>query len=121
MTSTWQPVPKVVAAGLGGAVATLLVWLLAEFGGRDMPAEAGAALAAVLAFAFGYLRSPAEHDHGDAGRGLLGIVGAVLAVTGGLLLLLTLLDVLAVSVLLCVVAIVMGVVLLAVDGNGARL
>ena len=56
------PVPKVVAAGLGGALATLLVWLLAAFGGPEVPAEAAAALSALLAFGAGYLRQPASED-----------------------------------------------------------
>lgn len=67
MSIHWKPVPKIVAVGLGGAVATLLVWVLSEFGGRDMPAEAGAALSAVLAFVFGYLKSPGETAD-DRGR-----------------------------------------------------
>jgi hypothetical protein len=83
----WKPVPKVVAAGLGGAVATLLVWLLSEFAGRDMPAEAGAALAAVLAFVFGYLKSPADETTGEAGHADLStVIGVGLGVLVGLLL-----------------------------------
>jgi hypothetical protein len=88
MSTDWKPVPKIVAAGLGGAVATLLVWLLSELAGRDMPAEAGAALAAVLAFAFGYLKGPAEED-GDRGAVdvvtllvILLLVVVILAVAG---------------------------------------
>jgi hypothetical protein len=116
----WKPVPKVLAAGLGGAVATLLVWLLAEFAGRDMPPEAGAALAAVLAFAFGYLKSPAEDRTSDAGRTALGVIGLVLAVVGALMLLLALLKVAAISVYLAIVVLVIGVVLLLVDGSSGR-
>jgi hypothetical protein len=92
VSTDWKPVPKVVAAGLGGAVATLLVWLLSEFASRDMPAEAGAALAAVLAFAFGYLKSPVEQPTGDPGHidvatALGGIVVIALGVMLGTLLL----------------------------------
>jgi hypothetical protein len=60
MSPRYAPVPKVVAAGLGGALATLTVWLLGVFGGPEMPAEAAAALSAVLAFAAGYIRAPAD-------------------------------------------------------------
>jgi hypothetical protein len=60
MSAGYRPVPKVVAAGLGGALATLAVWLLGAFGGPEMPAEAAAALSAVLAFAAGYIRAPAD-------------------------------------------------------------
>ena len=47
--------PKVGAAGIGGAVAVLLVAGLAAFG-IDLNAEVAAALATVIAFAAGYLK-----------------------------------------------------------------
>lgn len=53
-----KPQPKVAAAGIGGAVAVLLVWVLSLFG-LDTSAEVAAALAAVLSFAFGYLKPQA--------------------------------------------------------------
>lgn len=52
--------PKVAAAGVGGAAATVLVWLL-EFFGVSVPAEVAAALATLLSFAAGYLRP----EHGS--------------------------------------------------------
>jgi len=51
-----NPTPKIAAAGIGGAVATLAVWISAQFG-VDMPPEVGAAVATVLSFAAGYLKS----------------------------------------------------------------
>jgi hypothetical protein len=66
MTS-WKPVPKMTAAALGGALATLLVWVLGALD-VEVPAEAASALAAVLAFAAGYIKAPGEHDsHSEAG------------------------------------------------------
>ncbi len=58
MTTPYAPVPKVIAAGLGGALATLLVSLVSAFG-PEVPPEAAAALSALLAFAAGYLKAPA--------------------------------------------------------------
>ena len=49
--------PKVAAAGVAGAVGTLLIFLLEQVG-VDLTAEAAAALVTVLAFAAGYLKSP---------------------------------------------------------------
>jgi hypothetical protein len=50
------PYPKVNAAGFGGAVATVLVFL-APLVGIEVPAEVAAALATVLAFAAAYIRT----------------------------------------------------------------
>lgn len=73
----YTPVPKVVAVGLGGAVATLLVWLASALIGVDVPAEVAAALTALLAFAFGYLKAPADHHvHNDSGHGLVELMVA---------------------------------------------
>lgn len=51
------PVAKVTAAGLGGAVATLIVWVLTA-AGLDVPGVVGTAFGTVCAFAAGYLKSP---------------------------------------------------------------
>lgn len=80
--SSYRPVPKVVATGVGGAAATLAVWLVSAFGGPEVPGEAAAALTALLAFAAGYLRTPAEPE-GDGGWSaveLLVVVVLVLAI-----------------------------------------
>lgn len=55
-TPTKAPYPKVQAAGLGGALATLIVGILAIVG-VDVPETVAAAGATVLAFALGYLRT----------------------------------------------------------------
>ncbi len=120
--SVYAPVPKVIAAGLGGALATLLVWLLSAFGGPEVPAEAAAALSALLAFAAGYLKAPAGTDgyeprHGDAGRGTLGTIGAVLLVVALVLLVAKLLLLIAVSGVALVIIAGLGLALLLVDGS----
>lgn len=48
--------PKVQSAGIGGAVATLIVWGATALG-VEVPAEVGAAIATVVAFAAGYLKA----------------------------------------------------------------
>lgn len=53
--SSLKPRPKVAAAAGGGTIATLAVFVAAQFG-VDMSAEVGAAIATVIAFAGGYLR-----------------------------------------------------------------
>jgi hypothetical protein len=52
-----KPEPKVAAGGIAGAATVVLVWALGQFG-VDVPAEVGAALSALIAFAAGYLKSP---------------------------------------------------------------
>lgn len=51
-----KPVTKVAAAGIGGAVATLVVYL-ASLTGVEVPGDVGAAIATVVAFAAGYLKT----------------------------------------------------------------
>ena len=48
------PSTKVTAAGLGGALAVLLVWVLGLVG-ADPPATVAAALTTLCSFAAGYL------------------------------------------------------------------
>lgn len=61
-----KPVPKMVAVALGGAVATLIFWLLNQFN-PELKAEeyVVAALTTILAFVFGYLKAPSEHHGHD--------------------------------------------------------
>jgi hypothetical protein len=73
----YTPVPKIVAVGLGGAVATLLVWAASAVADVTVPAEVAAALTGLLAFAFGYLKAPADHhSQSDAGYSLAEIMVA---------------------------------------------
>jgi putative flippase GtrA len=50
-----KPVPKVAAAGIGGAVATIVVYIASQVG-VEIPGDVGAALATVVAFAAAYLK-----------------------------------------------------------------
>ena len=50
-----KPVPKVAAAGIGGAVATIVVYIAAQVG-VEIPGDVGAAIATVVAFAAAYLK-----------------------------------------------------------------
>lgn len=47
---------KVAAAGIGGAVATVLVWV-AEMAGLEVTPEVAAAFATIVAFGAGYLKT----------------------------------------------------------------
>lgn len=67
MTSPWKPVPKMTATALGGAAATLLVWLINAGTRLEVPAEAAAAFAVLFAFLCGYIKTPADAEHDDAG------------------------------------------------------
>ena len=51
-----MPTTKVAAAGIGGAVTTLVVWGLQAFG-VEVPPEAAVAIGALAAFIAGYLKS----------------------------------------------------------------
>lgn len=53
--ATAKPATKVTAAGVSGAIAAIVAWLLAEFAGVDMPAGVEAAFATVFAFVVGYM------------------------------------------------------------------
>lgn len=50
-----MPVAKVTAAGIGGAVATLIIFGAGQFG-MEIPGEVGAAIATVVAFIAGYMK-----------------------------------------------------------------
>ena len=58
--------PKVTAAALASAVATILVWALA-LAGVDVPAPVSSAIVAVLTFAAGWIvRDPLRVTYPDA-------------------------------------------------------
>lgn len=50
------PKPKVVAAGLAGAVTVIVLWLSQEFANVNVPTTVGAALTTILSFIAGYLK-----------------------------------------------------------------
>ena len=49
------PVRKVGSAGLGGAIATGIIWALGEFAGVELGEEVAAAVITVVTFVVGYL------------------------------------------------------------------
>jgi hypothetical protein len=55
---TAEPTSKVTAAGAGGAASILLVYIAGLFG-LDVPPEAAAAVAALIAFLAGYVKKEA--------------------------------------------------------------
>lgn len=54
MNQELVPVRKVTAAGLGGSIATIVVWMI-ELTGVGVPGAVGAAFSSVCAFGSGYL------------------------------------------------------------------
>lgn len=52
-----MPEPKIIAAMIGGAVTTIVVWLLVRFAGVEVPPDVAAAIATLIAIGAGYLRS----------------------------------------------------------------
>ena len=53
-TRSIAPRPKVAAAGIGGAVTTIVIWLLNDMAGIEVTPEVAAALATIIAFVAGY-------------------------------------------------------------------
>lgn len=62
--TTKKPTPKVAAAGVGGSLAVVLVWV-AGLAGVEMPAEVAAAVALLLSFGAGYLKRERGESGGD--------------------------------------------------------
>ena len=59
---TKAPTQKVAAAGIGGAVATIVVLLYQTFTGNELPAGPEALIAAAVALAAGYLKEEKSHE-----------------------------------------------------------
>jgi uncharacterized membrane protein len=51
------PNAKVIAGALGGAVATIVLWLVSFYGGVDLPAEVAAAVTTIIVAIVAYLTS----------------------------------------------------------------
>ncbi|WP_439946520.1 hypothetical protein [Streptomyces sp. BBFR109] len=51
---TATPTAKVAAAGIGGSVSIVLIWMLNQLG-IDMPVEVASAITAIVSFLAGYL------------------------------------------------------------------
>lgn len=49
--------PKVAAAGTGGAISVVIIWAF-SLAGVTVPGEVGAAIATIIAFVAGYVKSP---------------------------------------------------------------
>lgn len=49
------PVRKVAAGGIGGAISTILVWIIQQWMRQPIPAEVAAAITTVIVFMVGYL------------------------------------------------------------------
>lgn len=116
---------RVLAVALASAI---LPFLTAD-GSDEVPPRAiiTALVSAFLLTVINYFR-PGEtrfgvtsnSRDGDAGAGEIGMVGTVLLVAGAVALLLVLLDVVALSVEVAVVAIIVGLILLIVDRRRVR-
>ena len=64
MTRMATPVParKVIAASLGSAIATIVLWLVESFGGLVVPPPVQAAVIVVVTFTLGYFVPPSAGD-----------------------------------------------------------
>lgn len=51
---TSTPTQKVAAAGIGGAITIVLVWLTKQIFNIDIPAEVASAVTAIVSFLSGY-------------------------------------------------------------------
>lgn len=55
MATPKRPVRKVGAAGLSGGMATIVLWLVDDVGGLDVPTVVAAAITTVVAAGMGYV------------------------------------------------------------------
>lgn len=62
MINQLAPTPKVAAAGAGGALAVVMVWMLSLVG-ISVPGEVGAAIATLGAYVAGWLRREGIDPH----------------------------------------------------------
>lgn len=53
--SNLTPVPKVAAAVFAGAMTTLVVWGMKQYGNVDLPGEVAASLTTLITFAAGWI------------------------------------------------------------------
>jgi uncharacterized membrane-anchored protein len=54
----YTPVPKVAAAGIGGSIAVIVIWIAQTYLNVVIPAEVAASIATVASFVAGYLKRP---------------------------------------------------------------
>jgi hypothetical protein len=58
MTRAYTPRLKVTAAGIGGAITAVLVWILGVYG-TVIPPDVASAITTIVSFAAGYIRAEA--------------------------------------------------------------
>ena len=56
------PARKVVAGSLGGAIGTILIWVLHDIVGLNPPVYVDTALVTVVVFVTGYFTPPSQND-----------------------------------------------------------
>lgn len=56
-TVSYTPTTKVAAAGIGGAISVVLIYALKAVWGVELPAEVAAAVATIVSFLSGYIKS----------------------------------------------------------------
>jgi putative flippase GtrA len=59
---TAAPIRKVAAGGLGGAVATIVLWALAQFANIHPDPTIAAAITTVISFLVAYIVPPSAND-----------------------------------------------------------
>ena len=57
-----KPAQKILAGGLAGAVATIIVWLIESIGKTTVPGAVAVAISTVLSFITAYLVPPSADD-----------------------------------------------------------
>jgi hypothetical protein len=62
--TTWGPTAKVLNGGVGGALATAVIWLLKQYGNVDLPPEVAAAFTFVLMTVVAYVTPGANPPTG---------------------------------------------------------
>lgn len=76
----WKPVPKMQAVLLGGAAATVVVWVIEATSAATISGPVAAAFAALLTFVFGYLKEPGDGEVGMSAIEALAVVALILLV-----------------------------------------
>ena len=58
MSKSAEPVPKVAAAGIAGALTAVTIWVATYLYQVDIPPDVASALTTLIAFAAGYMAPP---------------------------------------------------------------
>ena len=62
VTPTSQPVRKVTVGILAGAIVTVLIWILKQFGHINVASEVSTACTTIFTFVISYLTPPAPNE-----------------------------------------------------------